>query len=66
MQVALPYYKRLARHFESAKNYEEAERFFIRAKLPGDAVEMYTRANKWDGAHRVMYRPLCCVNSLVL
>ena len=50
---AKPYYQQIARYFESARNYAEAERFFLRAGLPQDAVEMYSRANKWDKAHRV-------------
>ena len=29
-----PYYAQLARHFETARAYDEAERFFLRAGLP--------------------------------
>lgn len=51
--VSLPYYRRLARHYQDAQNYEQAERCFIKADAARDAVEMYTRANKWDAAYQV-------------
>ena len=50
---AKPYYAQLARHFETARAYDEAERLFLRAGLPQDVVEMYSRCNKWEKAHRV-------------
>ncbi|GLD95237.1 hypothetical protein PINS_up003881 [Pythium insidiosum] len=51
--VALPYYRRLARHYQDAQQFEMAERCFIKADAARDAVEMYTRANKWDAAYQV-------------
>ena len=33
--------------------YEEAEKYYVRANMASNAVEMYTRANKWDLAHKV-------------
>ncbi|KAL0586022.1 hypothetical protein ABG067_004345 [Albugo candida] len=51
--VALPYYRRLARHYQDAQNYELAERCFIKADAARDAVEMYTRVNKWDAAYQI-------------
>lgn len=51
--VARPYYRRIARHYQEAKSYQEAERFFVKAGEPEQAVEMYTRANRWDEAHAV-------------
>jgi intraflagellar transport protein 172 len=55
-QVALPFHQGLARHFESAKQYMEAEKFFLRANLAREAVEMYIRANKWEAAHKVSHQ----------
>ncbi|OQS01442.1 intraflagellar transport protein [Achlya hypogyna] len=52
-EIALPYYRRLARHYQDAQQYEQAERCFIKADAARDAVEMYTRANKWDAAYQV-------------
>ena len=50
---AKPYLLQLARHYETARNYEEAERFYLRGGSPQDAVEMYSKLNKWERAHRV-------------
>ncbi|KAG6594097.1 intraflagellar transport protein 172, partial [Phytophthora cinnamomi] len=41
-----------ARHYQDAGNLEQAERCFI-TDAARDAVEMYTRANKWDAAYQV-------------
>lgn len=30
-----------------------AEKFYVRAGMPRAAVEMYTKANKYDAAHKV-------------
>ncbi|KAL2652215.1 hypothetical protein R1flu_020343 [Riccia fluitans] len=57
-KVAQPFYKRLARHFETAKQYMEAEKFYIRAKLATEAVEMYIRANRWEAGYKVASRYL--------
>jgi len=50
---AKPYYQQIAQHYESARSYEDAERFFLKAGLPQDAVEMYSKVNRWEKAHRV-------------
>lgn len=50
---ARPYYKQLARHYEEVKQYDQAERFFAEAGVPQLAVEMYTKANKWEAAHKL-------------
>ena len=47
------YYRRIARHYEHARDFDRAERCFLRAGEPGDAVDMYCRADKWEAAHRV-------------
>ena len=38
---------------EKAKSYEEAECYYVQAEMPSEAVEMYSRAGKWEAAHRV-------------
>mmetsp|Transcript_26109 Transcript_26109/g.57041 ORF Transcript_26109/g.57041 Transcript_26109/m.57041 type:complete len:1764 (+) Transcript_26109:195-5486(+) len=50
---ALPYYKRIAQHYESTKNFEEAERYYIKADMAINAVDMYSRAGKWEAAQKV-------------
>ncbi len=47
------FYKRIGRHYEQARDYEQAERCFLRAGEPGEAVEMYCRADKWENAHKI-------------
>jgi intraflagellar transport protein 172 len=31
----------------------QAERYYIKAGLPVDAVDMYSRANRWEAAQKV-------------
>ncbi|CAM9795585.1 unnamed protein product [Chrysoparadoxa australica] len=50
---AKPYYKQLARHYEEASQYSQAEKFFVEGDVPELAVEMYTQANLWESAHRL-------------
>jgi len=50
---AKQYYAQIAKHYEQARTYDDAERFFLKAGQPQDAVEMYSRINKWEKAHRV-------------
>lgn len=50
---AMPYYKRIAQHYETVNNYEEAERYYIKADMAFDAVDMYSRVGRWDAASRV-------------
>ena len=51
--MAERYYKVIGQHFDETKHFDKAERFYIKARCPQMAVEMYTRANKWDKAHKV-------------
>ena len=51
--MAERYYKVIGQHFDETKHFEKAERYYIKARCPQMAVEMYTRANKWDKAHKV-------------
>ena len=52
-EVAKKYYKRIARHYEESKSHVEAEKYYIKAECPQDAVDMYTKVAKWDDAHKV-------------
>jgi intraflagellar transport protein 172 len=51
--AAKPYFIPIAKHFASVKDYENAEKYFVRAKRPQEAVDMYTKANRWDKAHSI-------------
>ncbi|TPX62114.1 hypothetical protein PhCBS80983_g00643 [Powellomyces hirtus] len=46
-----PYFLRLAEHFAEAQELQQAEKYYVMAGQPQDAVEMYTKAGKWDSAH---------------
>mmetsp|Transcript_29270 Transcript_29270/g.93818 ORF Transcript_29270/g.93818 Transcript_29270/m.93818 type:complete len:1764 (-) Transcript_29270:152-5443(-) len=52
-EVAKPYFRRLARHYEDCAQYEEAEKCYVSAQAPQLAVEMYTAANLWERAHKL-------------
>ena len=54
--VAKPYYMRIANHYRDKRRYDLAEKYFVQAGKPNEAVDMYTRANKWEAAHRVAVR----------
>ena len=49
----MPYYVKIARHYEEARKHEEAERYSVAADMPKHAVNTYASAGKWDAAHRV-------------
>ncbi|KAI8928779.1 hypothetical protein BC831DRAFT_447367 [Entophlyctis helioformis] len=46
-----PYFLPLARHFAEVRDYPLAEKYFVQAGRPQDAVDMFTKANKWEKAH---------------
>ena len=46
-----PYFIQIANHFLEVRDYSVAEKYFVQAGKPQDAVDMYTKANKWDKAH---------------
>jgi intraflagellar transport protein 172 len=43
---ALPYYRQIANHYHECKIYEKAEKLYIKAGMPQEAVEMYTKAGR--------------------
>lgn len=51
--VAREHFKRIATHYEQLRTYDEAERYYIKADMAREAVDMYSRAGKWDAAHKV-------------
>ena len=50
---AKPFYRRMAEYYDSVGRLDEAERFYVRAGAPGEAVDMYTRVGRWEAAHKV-------------
>ncbi|CAF1105880.1 unnamed protein product [Rotaria sp. Silwood1] len=47
------YYKQLAHHFAQIQEFDKAERCYLKAQCPGECVEMYNRASKWEQAFRL-------------
>lgn len=43
----------LATHFAQIQEFEKAERCYLKAQCPGESVEMYNRAGKWEQAFRM-------------
>jgi intraflagellar transport protein 172 len=52
-KLAEPLYRRIAMHYEETQDYTAAEKFYIKAGTPSDAVDMYSKANKWERVQRV-------------
>ncbi|KAI9096123.1 hypothetical protein DFS34DRAFT_154359 [Phlyctochytrium arcticum] len=46
-----PYFLQLAERFAEVQEYKSAEKYYVAAGRPQDAVEMYTKAAKWESAH---------------
>ena len=46
-----PYALRLAVYYGQQQQYSDAERFYVLAGQPSEAVQMYTSAGLWDKAH---------------
>jgi len=46
-------YEKIARHFEAEGDYDRAEKLFIEANKPTEAVEMYNKANRWVDAFKL-------------
>ena len=42
----------LAHHFAQIQEFDKAERCYLKAQCPGECVEMYNRAAKWEHAFR--------------
>merc|ERR1719428_2113922 len=52
-QFALPFYEKLAQHYAQSRQFEQAERAFIRSQRPQKAVKMYIDFAQHDKAHKV-------------
>ena len=45
------YYVQIANHFHEIQDLNLAEKYYVLASRPQEAVDMYTKANKWEKAH---------------
>jgi intraflagellar transport protein 172 len=48
-------YSFLAHHFAQIQEFDKAERCYLKAQCPGECVEMYNRAAKWEQAFRKLF-----------
>ncbi|XP_047600744.1 intraflagellar transport protein 172 homolog isoform X9 [Lutra lutra] len=51
--TASKYYPRVAQHYASLQEYEIAEELYIKGDRTKDAIDMYTRAGRWEQAHKL-------------
>jgi len=50
-EIAKKFYQKIAQHFQELQNYEVAEKYYVKAQHPQEAVDMYIKAGKWAQAH---------------
>mmetsp|Transcript_17930 Transcript_17930/g.51630 ORF Transcript_17930/g.51630 Transcript_17930/m.51630 type:complete len:974 (+) Transcript_17930:3-2924(+) len=50
---SLPFYEKLASHYATARQFDQAERSFVKASRPQRAVKMYVDVAQYEKAHRV-------------
>jgi len=50
---ALPFYEKLATHYASSRQFEQAERAFVKSTRPQLAVNMYVDVGQYEKAHKV-------------
>jgi intraflagellar transport protein 172 len=46
-EIARPYYRQIAKHYATVRQYDFAEKYYLKAALPVDAFEMYAQVGKW-------------------
>lgn len=52
-EVARPFYRQVAKHYEDVRQYDFAEKYYLKANEPIEAFEMYVKASKWEKALQV-------------
>jgi intraflagellar transport protein 172 len=51
--LAIPFYEKLAQHYATSRQFEQAERAFIKSHRPQKAVQMYIEFGQYEKAHKV-------------
>eukprot|EP00746_Dinoflagellata_sp_MGD_P167287 gnl/MRDRNA2_/MRDRNA2_97790_c0_seq1.p1 gnl/MRDRNA2_/MRDRNA2_97790_c0~~gnl/MRDRNA2_/MRDRNA2_97790_c0_seq1.p1 ORF type:complete len:1756 (-),score=421.22 gnl/MRDRNA2_/MRDRNA2_97790_c0_seq1:252-5519(-) len=51
--LAVPFYEKLAQHYAASRQFEQAERAFIKSHRPNKAVQMYVEYGQYEKAHKV-------------
>jgi intraflagellar transport protein 172 len=51
--TARPFYLQIARHYHSTNALEEAEKYYVKAGEPAQAVDMYIAAGRWESSYAI-------------
>jgi intraflagellar transport protein 172 len=57
-EIARPFYKEIAEHYGEVRQFDLAEKYYIKAGEFIEAFEMYVRASKWEAAYKIISRYL--------
>lgn len=57
-EISRPFYKEIAQHFADVRQFDLAEKYFIKAGEFIEAFQVYTKAGKWDAAYKIISRYL--------
>lgn len=52
-EEARPLYKQIAKHYADVRQYDLAEKYYLKAGVAVEAFEMYAKSSKWEHALRV-------------
>lgn len=52
-QYVMPFYEKLAAHYAASRQYDQAERSFIKSSRADRAVQMYVETAQYEKAHKV-------------
>jgi len=51
--VGRKYYKVIADHYAEVRQYGIAQKYYLAANTPRNAIDMYIKASMWDEAHKL-------------
>ncbi|CAI2386632.1 unnamed protein product [Moneuplotes crassus] len=57
-EIARPFYREIALHFAEVRQFDLAEKYFVKAGEFVEAFQMYVKASKWDAAYKLISRYL--------
>ena len=57
-EIARPFYKEIAHHYGEVRQFDLAEKYYVKSGEYIECFEMYVNANKWDQAFKVISRYL--------
>lgn len=57
-EIARPFYREIAQHFADVRQFDLAEKYYVKAGEFIEAFQMYVKASKWDAAYKLISRYL--------